>query len=312
MIDTNKTIDNTGFSHLSSAEANRFSNKDGSYNVKRIGISFFERFSILHTLLKMERWQFISIILLYYLFVNTLFALIYFWLGVEDLKGAKIGSGWANEFLQAFFFSAQTITTVGYGHIHPTSVPTNIVAALESFTGILTFAVITGLIFARFSKPQAFIKFSENALIAPYKNGKGLMFRLSTYKNNQLTDLSAKVILSLHVNENDTITTKFFVLPLEIEKISSLSMSWTIVHEINEESPIFGMNVAELIENKVEIMVQINGFDDYIFHTVQQRTSYIASEIIFNAKFISMLGKTEDGSMSIVDLGKLNAYEIVK
>jgi inward rectifier potassium channel len=233
MIDTNKTIDNTGFSHLSSAEANRFSNKDGSYNVKRIGISFFERFSILHTLLKMERWQFISIILLYYLFVNTLFALIYFWIGVEDLKGAKIGSGWANEFLQAFFFSAQTITTVGYGHIHPTSVPTNIVAALESFTGILTFAVITGLIFARFSKPQAFIKFSENALIAPYKNGKGLMFRLSNYKNNHLTDLTAKVILSMHVDDENGSSTRFFNLPLEIDKLTSLAMNWTVVHDIN-------------------------------------------------------------------------------
>ena len=312
MIDKNKTIDNTGFSHLSSAEANRFANKDGSYNVKRMGVSFFERFSILHTLLKMERWQFIAVILIYYLFVNTVFALIYFLIGVENLKGAKLDSGWANELLQAFFFSAQTITTVGYGHIHPTSISANIVAAIESFTGILTFAVITGLIFARFSRPQAYIKFSENALISPYKSGKGLMFRLSTFKNNQLTDLNAKVILSLHVNENDTITTKFFVRPLEIDKISSLSMSWTIVHEINEDSPLFGMNAKELIENKVEIMVQINGFDDYIFHTVQQRTSYIASEIIYNAKFVSMLGKTDDGSMSLVDLAKLNSYEIVK
>lgn len=312
MRQRNKTIDNTGFSNLSVAEANRLSNKDGSFNVKRVGIPFFQRYSILHTLLKMKRRRFILLIVLYYLFVNSIFALIYFLIGVGDLQGIHLGKGWQNELLQAFFFSAQTITTVGYGHIHPTSTLTNIVAALESFTGILTFAVITGLIYARFSRPQAYLKFSENALISPYKDGKGLMFRLSTYKNNQLTDLSAKVILSMHVDEGNGKVTRFYNLPLEIDQLSSMAMSWTLVHDINEESPLFGMNSKQLIENKVEIMAKINGFDDFLFHNVQQRSSYIASEIIVDAKFETMLGKTADGSMSLVDLAKLNSYEIVK
>lgn len=312
MRQRNKTIDNTGFSNLSVAEANRLSNKDGSFNVKRVGIPFFQRYSILHTLLKMKRRRFIMLIVLYYLFVNSIFALIYFLIGVGDLQGIHLGKGWQNELLQAFFFSAQTITTVGYGHIHPTSTLTNIVAALESFTGILTFAVITGLIYARFSRPQAYIQFSENALISPYKDGKGLMLRLSTYKNNQLTDLSATVILSMHMDEGNGKVTRFYNLPLEIDQLSSMAMSWTLVHDINEESPLFGMNSKQLIENKVEIMAKINGFDDFLFHNVQQRSSYIASEIIVDAKFETMLGKTADGSMSLVDLAKLNSYEIVK
>jgi len=221
MRQRNKTIDNTGFSNLSVAEANRLSNKDGSFNVKRVGIPFFQRYSILHTLLKMKKRQFILLIVFYYLFVNTVFAFVYFFIGVGDLKGIHLGEGWQNEFLQAFFFSAQTITTVGYGHIHPTSTLTNIVAAIESFSGILTFAVITGLLYARFSRPQAYIQFSENALISPYKDGKGLMFRLSTYKNNHLTDLSAKVILSMHVDEGNGKVTRFYNLPLEIDQLSS-------------------------------------------------------------------------------------------
>lgn len=312
MNSRNKEVENTGFSHLNTAESNRFSNKDGSFNVKRIGVPFLQRISFLHTLLKMSNGKFIALIILYYLIVNTFFATIYFFIGVNDLQGAQLGKGLQNEFLQAFFFSAQTITTVGYGHVHPTSTITNSIAAIESFTGILTFAVITSLIYARFSRPQAFLKFSKNALISPYKNGKGFMFRLSNYKNNHLTDLTVKVILSMHVKDENGSSTRFFNLPLEIDKLTSLAMNWTVVHDINEESPLHGLNATQLKESKVEILVQITGLDDYLFHTVQQRTSYTASEIIENAKFESMLGKTKDGSMAIVDLTKLNAYEIVK
>ena len=194
-------LDNTGFSNNANVSANRLSNKDGSYNVKKIGIPALDRYSVIHTLLKMKKRHFIFLTFTFYFLVNTFFASIYYWVGVEDLNGIVKGNGKFHDFIQAFFFSAQTITTVGYGHVHPTSSAMNILAALESFTGILTFAVITGLIYGRFSKVEAYIAFSDNALITKHNDGNALMFRLSSYKNNNLTNVSAQVILSMLVED---------------------------------------------------------------------------------------------------------------
>jgi len=303
-------LDNTGFSNNANVSANRLSNKDGSYNVRKIGIPALDRYSVIHTLLKMRKRHFILLIFAFYFLVNTFFASIYFLVGVEDLHGVVKGKGNFHDFIQAFFFSAQTITTVGYGHVHPTSFAMNILAALESFTGILTFAVITGLIYGRFSKVEAYLAFSDNALITKHNDGTALMFRLSSYKNNNLTNVSAQVILSMIVNDNhNQFITRFFQLPLEIDKINTLATSWTIVHQITQDSPLFGLSHHDLMHQKAEILVQIQGLDDHVYQTVQQKTSYIASEFIFNAKFVSIIDRSTDGTKSVVDLGKLSKFE---
>lgn len=303
----NRSIDNSGFSNNTSAEANRLANKDGSYNVFKAGIPFLERYSTIHVLLKMKRWKFNTLLLSYYLLLNTFFACIYYFVGMEHFGGIEAG----HEFMQAFFFSAQTITTVGYGHIYPTANITNVIAAIESFTGILTFAVITGLVYGRFSQPRAYLKFSQHALIAPYKEGKGLMFRFGSFKNNTLSEATTQLTLSMHMEENGQMVTRFFNLPLEISKISILATTWTVVHAITEESPLFGFTEEDFRKNKVELFVQIQGIDDQLFHVVQQKTSYVANEIICNAKFVPMLTRSEDGSKSVVDFSLIDTYERV-
>ena len=303
----NRFIDNSGYSNNTSAEANRLANKDGSYNVHKAGIPFLERYSTIHVLLKMKRWKFNTLLLSYYLMLNTFFACIYYVVGMNHFGGIEPG----HEFMQAFFFSAQTITTVGYGHIYPTANITNVIAAIESFTGILTFAVITGLVYGRFSQPRAYLKFSYHALVAPYKEGKAIMLRFGSYKNNNLTEATAQIICSLHMEENGQMVTRFFNLPLEISKINILATSWTLVHPITEESPLWGLTEEDFKERKFEMVVHIQGIDDQLFHVVQQKTSYVASELVFNAKFKPMLSRSTDGSKSVVDYELIDAYDLV-
>ena len=211
-------------------------------------------------------------------------------------------------FRSAFFFSAQTITTVGYGHIYPIGILANITAALESFIGILTFAVVTGVVYGRFSRPRAFLRFSEQALISPFRDGWALMFRLSGFKNNSLTEVRAQVVVAMHVDEQGTEATRFFNLHLDVPTIYSLTTSWTVVHPIDSNSPFFGLDHQELIRRKAEILVQISAMDQHLSYTVQQKTSYLAHEIVFGAKFEPMVTRSTDGQHSLIHLDRLNSF----
>ncbi|RYY63538.1 MAG: Inward rectifier potassium channel Irk, partial [Chitinophagaceae bacterium] len=168
---------NTGFGTSSSESGGRFYRKDGSVNVVRRGVPLFDRLSWFHTLLSMGRWKFWGYLLLFYVVINLFFALLYYLIGVQHLNGAKIGSPLA-QFVEAFFFSAQTYTTVGYGHVSPDGLLVSSIAAFESFLGVMTLALMSGLFFGRFSMPKAYLRFSNVALIAPYKDGQALMFRM--------------------------------------------------------------------------------------------------------------------------------------
>ncbi|MCB0697466.1 MAG: transporter, partial [Chitinophagaceae bacterium] len=226
-----EAVENTGFSSLSNTEGSRLINKDGSTNLRKTGMPFLERISLFHTLIHMKWPKFLLIVFLFYTAINSLFALIYVIIGVESLKGVSMeAESLLNGFEQAFFFSSQTLTTVGYGHITPLGLGANIAAALESFVGILSFAMMTGLLYGRFSLPRAYIKFSENVLVAPHKGYRALMIRLASYKNNHITDVEAKMTMAMHYKDNGKDVTRFYTPKLEIEKITSLALSWTLVH----------------------------------------------------------------------------------
>lgn len=303
-----RDIDNTGFGANSSVEGGRLLNPDGSTNLKKRGIPVWERISIYHTLLRMKSSHFVLFVFLYYTSINLIFACIYFAIGVNNL-GVAPGASLFEQFSEAFFFSSQTLTTVGYGHMAPANLAANIVASTESLIGILTFAVVTGLIYGRFSRPRAYLLFSPNLLVAPYKSGKALMLRMATYKNNHLTDVEAGLTLALHLLENGKTVTKFYSLKLEIDKLSSMALSWTLVHAINEDSPLFSYTKEDLAESRMEVIVFIKGFDDHFSNTVQQRTSYTYQQVIYGAKFLPMFERSANGGYTLLELNKINAHE---
>lgn len=301
-----KEVVNSGFSGY--GDGRRVLNRDGSANLRKTGIPFLKRFSIYHTLLRMSRIKFLLMVFVFYTATNLVFASLYLMIGLEHLSGAGVTDNFFSNFSQAFFFSSQTMTTVGYGHVAPSGLVANCVASVESFLGIMTFAIVTGMFYARFSRPKAFIQFSENFLVSPYKDGKAVMFRMATYKNNELTDVEAQVTLALVVTENGNKTTRFFPLKLEISRINSLAISWTVVHHMNEESPLYNMKEQDMLDAAVEMLVTIKAFDDHFSNTVQQKTSFSYREMIYGAKFIPIYDRSIEGAYTEVKIDKLDAY----
>ena len=298
---------NTGFGVNASDYGGRFVNKSGNANIEKRGISFIQGLSLYHSLLAMPRWKFFSIIFIFFIVVNLVFAAIYFFIGVDHLGGA-VSISPLKDFIEAFFFSCQTFSTVGYGRISPVGYVITSVAALEGFLGPLSFALATGLLFGRFSKPTAYIKFSENALIAPYKNGTAFMFRIAPYKNTNLLDAEAKVNLAMVVEENGKMVNKFFPLTLEFNTVTSLTLSWTIVHPITEESPLYNFTKEDFSNNTGEVLVFIKSFDDMFSNIVVARTSYIFNEVVFGAKFKPMYKSSDDSKKTILFIDKLNSF----
>lgn len=302
-----KTEINTGFGVNTSDYGGRFVNKDGNANIEKRGISILERISWYHSLLAMPRWKFFSVIFIFFIIVNLLFSVIYYMIGVQHLAGIVPKSPIEN-FVQTFFFSCQTFSTVGYGRISPVGYGITAVAAFEGFLGPLSFALATGLLFGRFAKPTAYLKFSENALIAPYQDITALMFRMAPYKNTTLLDAETKVNLAMSVEENGKMVNKFFPLTLEFSTVTALTLSWTIVHPINETSPLYKFTEEDFKNTRGEILVFVKAFDDMFSNIVVARTSYIFSEVVFGAKFKPMYYRSNEGDKTILDLEKLNAY----
>ena len=303
-----KSVDDTGFGTNSSDSGGRFVNRDGRPNVIKRGLPFFDRYSWFHTLLDLPRWKFLLFILLAYIIINIVFAGIYMIIGVEHLAGIE-PKDFSHNYAEAFFFSLQTYTTVGYGRISPVGYLTSFVAAFEAFLGLMTFALATGLLYARFSKPNAYMKFSDFAVIAPYKDGIGLMFRMVPHKNNHLTDLEVKVSLAMRPEENGGYSNRFFNLQLELPKITSLALSWTLVHAIDENSPLYGYTEEDIKNTYMEILVFVKAFDESYSNTVVARTSYTNKEIVYGAKFKIMYHPDESKGKTVLQLDKLNEIE---
>ncbi|WP_294265144.1 ion channel [uncultured Chryseobacterium sp.] len=300
-----KNTENSGFGDNASG---RFINKNGLPNVSRKGVNILNRFSWYHTMLDLSTFQFLSYLVIAYILVNILFAFIYYLIGVEHLTGID-KSNPMNEFIDVFFFSSQTFTTVGYGRIAPVGFTASLVATFEAFLGLLTFAIATGLFYGRFSRPRAYLKFSDIAVIAPFKEGSALMFRLAPYKNNALTDADVIVTTAIEVIENGAPKSKFYQLKTQLSRINTLALNWTIVHVIDEDSPFNGFSEDDFKNTAIEIIVHIRAFDEVFSNTVVQRTSYVSREIIYGAKFVSMYYPDKQNLSTILDLDKINDYQ---
>jgi inward rectifier potassium channel len=306
-----KINNDTGFGINASSYGGRFINKDGSFNLKKEGIPVWERFSIFHTLLNIPRWKFISVIIVSFILINLMFAFVYLIVGLDQITGIIAVSKW-QLFREVYFFSTETFSTVGYGRVNPVGGGANFVASIEALTGSLFFAVVTGLMYGRFSKPQAYLAFTNFALISPYQNGTGFMFRFATYKDrHNLTNVEVKVNLSLLEEDNGKMIYKFYDLPLERSRTDSLPMNFTVVHPIDENSPLQGFTLEDMQAADVEVYVLVRAFDDVYSSTVLQRTSYTYEEIKFNAKFVQMYRESEDRRTTILELHKLNEFKIL-
>jgi inward rectifier potassium channel len=300
--------DDTGFGTSANNYGGRFINKDGSFNLRKVGQPFWKRTSVYYLLLNMPAWKFTCIILAGYFLINVVFTGLYLLVGVDGLTGIRASSGF-QRVLETYFFSTETFTTVGYGRVNPVGLGINAIAALESLAGLLGLAVATGLIYGRFARPKAFMSFSSEAVIAPYKDITAFMFRVAAYKeNHHLTNAEVSVTMGITVQGGKTPEFQFYTLPLERNRVDTLSMNWTIVHPINEESPLFGFTADDLKAVDAEVYVMVRGFDDVYSNIVQQRTSYTYQEIKFNVRFIPMYRESEDGKTTIMEVDKLDKY----
>ncbi|HPH31648.1 MAG TPA: ion channel [Chitinophagaceae bacterium] len=302
-----RSEDNTGFGNSSNNSGRFFDRRTGGANVHKKGVSLLNRYSWYHTMLGMPRGKFLSLLLLIYVSVNLVFAGIYYLIGVEHLAGIERSHN-LKEFSEVFFFSTQTFTTVGYGRISPTGFLTSAISTFEAFIGLLSFAIATGLFYGRFSRPQAFLKFSDTALVAPYKDGSALMFRMTPFKNNLLSEAEVKLTLAMRVEENGKIVNKFFTLPVEIDKLNSFSLSWTIVHPLNEKSPLAGFTEEDFGNTDLELMVFVKAFDEIFSNTVVARWSYITKEFVWGARFNPMFYAGTDRQSTFLDISLLNSY----
>ncbi len=285
----------------------RVINRDGTFNVERRGLSFSESFSIYHWLISMSWLKFCSLILFAFLIINILFAVLYYIGGDSNFQGMIVSNDF-DKFLNEFFFSTQTFTTVGYGRINPVGVYSNIVSSIESLTGLLSLALATGLLYGRFSRPVAKIVYSEKAIIAPFKEITAFQFRIANKRaDHQMVDVEIVLLLSTVENE----IRKFQSLELEYKKINFFTATWTVNHPIDEESPLFGMTEKNLKNIDAEFFILLKGFDDTFAQIVHSRSSYRYNEIVWNARFISIYGKANDGK-TLIELNRISEYEKVK
>src|SRR5271165_3628333 len=219
-----------------SGNLRRTINADGSFNVKRTGLRW--RDANPYLMLIDTTWpRFLLFVLVGFMIVNVIFAASYVMIGIEHLKGLESEMG---PFMNAFFFSVHTLTTVGYGNVYPEGVGANVISAVEAATGLMLFAIATGLLYGRFSRPTARILYSKNAIIAPYQDGTSLQFRVTNARRNVLMNMEAHVLLMTVDSSDGSLKRSFIDLPLERRNIFFFALTWTIVHPIDSASPLFG------------------------------------------------------------------------
>ena len=284
-------------------------NKDGSFNVHRRGTTWRDTNGYLY-LINMPWFGFFTSVLVGYFAVNTLFALVYYALGPEQLQGADAPTNFAH-FLNSFFFSAHTLTTVGYGSISPKGIAANFVAAFEAMVGLMGFALATGLLWGRVSRPSAHIGFSKKMIIAPYQDGTSLQFRIVNLRTNNLMELEARVMLMVVEGSPGNLKRDYKVLRLERSSVYFFPLTWTIVHPIDEHSPFHGKTAADLESLEAEILILIKGFDDTFSQTVHARYSYRYDEIVWGARYAPAFDVDEHGDI-VLEVGKVGAMSGVE
>lgn len=296
-----------GFGSVVTEQAGpRFLNRDGTFNVQRDGFGIFASLNPYHTLLSMTWPRFLGLMLMLYFVSNVVFGSLYSLFGDAGLVDTANAAG--SMFLRGFFFSVQTFATIGYGTIHPVGVVPNLLVTLESYYSLLANALITGLVFARFARPTARVIFSDIAVIAPYQDITGFMFRIINGRNNQLIEVKAQVTFARFVTENGKRIRKFDTLTLERRSVTFFPLTWTVVHPIDEGSPLWSCTEDDLLAADAEFLILLTATDETFATVVHQRSSYKPDEVLFGRKFMNIYNNAPGERISI-DVGRLSKVE---
>lgn len=303
-----KHIKDPGFGYSSSNKPNRLVNADGSFNMTHLNKSF--SFSELYTwLIDMSWFSFFFLVFAGYIVVNLFFGIIYYTIGIEELTLKSVST--TQDFLNAFFFSTQTITTLGYGAISPIGNISAFVAAIEAFLGLLSFSFFTGLLYGRFSKPKAAIRFSKSFVIREFKENKALMFRLMNKRKNIMIEPEINVTMAInYTDKNGHFKRQFFELHLERKSIMYMPTTWTIVHEIDKSSPLHKFSNDQFEELDAEIFVLLEYYEDTFSQKVYQLHSYHFDDLELNHSFIPAYYFDADGS-TVLDHKKLSKTQFM-
>jgi len=296
-----------GFGTFTTGNDQRLLDKDGTSNVRKIGLPLWRPFEIYQRLIVMSWGKFLFMVFIAFVVTNLIFASLYMVVGIKNLEGSAHATFWQG-YWEAFFFSAQTISTVGYGRISPNGFWASALSSLEALSGLLIFALATGLLYGRFSRPELKLTYSREAVIAPFGEIKGLMFKIANLRSTDLLDVQVEMVLSRNELVNGKYTRRFYPVPLERSTISILSMTWTLVHPINEDSPIYGQDYEDLAAGNFEMLILIRAYDPTFSQTVHSRSSYMYNEIVFNARFLPTIRNDAEGRI-VVDLNYLSRYE---
>ena len=291
-----------GFGSVLGSEHGRLLNRDGTFNVVRRGLGPFGALNIYHHLLTVSWPAFLGLVAAGYAVTNALFAVLYTLCGPDALRGTD-GIERGSRFLTGFFFSVETLATIGFGNIAPNGLAANVLMTVESLVGLLAFALASGLVFARFARPVARIVFSENALIAPYHGYTAFMFRVVNGRSNQLIEVNAKVSVSLGHDGSR----RFHELTLERPNVTLFTLSWTIVHPIDESSPLWGITERELHQEDAEFFVVMEAIDETFSQAVHARTSYKPQEVVWGARFRDLFIRSE-GHVRGIDVSRLHDF----
>lgn len=295
---------------VSSASRKRLLNPDGTFNVRRVGLPWAEAVSLYHSALTLRWPQFFGWVVLIYIGINVFFGALYVLLGHDALTGAGAAS-MGGTFARAFFFSVETFATIGYGTISPSGVVPHLLMTVEALVGVLAQALITGLFFARFSRPTAAVSFSRRAVIAPFRDGRALMIRMANRRKNELIELKASLSFSYLDQSGGGSLRRYRPLALDRAQVTFFPLAWTIVHPITPDSPLWEMDDERLRASDVEILLLVSGTDDTFAATVHARTSYKPDQIYWQQRFANIFNQPDaDGVMS-VDISRLDESQPV-
>ncbi len=278
--------------------------RTGPPGVVKIGLETRSFDDIYHYLMEASWARLFVIIGAVYLTTNALFALLYVLAG-DSITGAEKGS-----FSDAFFFSVQTLSTVGYGVMSPKGFVGSTLVTFEAFVGLLGMAMASGLMFSKFARPTARVLFSAKVIVTT-RNGKPcLVMRMANGRGNEIVEATLRVsVLKPEVTAEGEKMRRFHDLILARSQTPLFTLTWMVIHEINETSPLFGETEASLREMNVRIIVTLTGIDSTFAQTVHARTSYFAEDIVWGGRFVDVTSQLPDGRLQ-VDYTKLNEVVI--